>query len=287
MTEATPQSALSAQYGVPRPQELTPEVLAAIQEAGNNKCCEHNNWDNVRVIKKMMVLRCRSCQLQWRAKVEMVWGLLACEQFRATTLCEAAECPYLHIHPRKQSLEDRIKKHGDMVLAITKSGRITKAVLERIEKERKALAVEREQQGQPLDFDEVARQINELEQRLREQEANDAPKATPAPEPAHEQAGERCCPPEVAGAAEKQVRFEIGSAALEQLHAASEQIWWDGLRQRDAPPQQLLQQQPSPSARGIKLQRTNRPVMVAHAPPATDSCCSTPPPELLDDFEDF
>ncbi|KAJ9466655.1 hypothetical protein DIPPA_17647 [Diplonema papillatum] len=85
------------------------------------KCCTHNEWDNVRVLKGSMTLRCRICQKQWRAKTEIAWGVLRCPEFLAGGTCSSGDaCGKLHIHYRKQSLHDRVEKHGELVLYCTK-----------------------------------------------------------------------------------------------------------------------------------------------------------------------
>eukprot|EP01064_Diplonema_japonicum_P007806 TRINITY_DN15439_c0_g1_i1.p1 TRINITY_DN15439_c0_g1~~TRINITY_DN15439_c0_g1_i1.p1 ORF type:complete len:195 (+),score=45.79 TRINITY_DN15439_c0_g1_i1:27-587(+) len=82
------------------------------------RCCRHNNWDNVRVAKGLMTLRCRECQKQWRAAVDLVWGGLKCEAFGTDDGCEESEllCEKLHIHNRKLSLDDRVRQHGEDIL---------------------------------------------------------------------------------------------------------------------------------------------------------------------------
>eukprot|EP01059_Diplonema_ambulator_P005570 TRINITY_DN1532_c0_g1_i7.p1 TRINITY_DN1532_c0_g1~~TRINITY_DN1532_c0_g1_i7.p1 ORF type:complete len:201 (+),score=25.09 TRINITY_DN1532_c0_g1_i7:66-668(+) len=95
-------------------------------------CCEHNNWDNVRVSKKMMTLRCRVCQRQWRAPVDCVWNKLKCTEYTAEGTCSVA-CPKLHVNFRKQSLEARFKIHGVSVIDHVRVGRAQHDVRQKVE----------------------------------------------------------------------------------------------------------------------------------------------------------
>eukprot|EP00659_Diplonema_papillatum_P018035 gene18035-27778_t len=80
--------------------------------------CGHNSWDNVRVIKGQVTLRCRLCQIQWRAHVGAVWRKRKCQVFNTPEGCPAGvECPKLHLHPKKQSLRERVVCHGPDVLS--------------------------------------------------------------------------------------------------------------------------------------------------------------------------
>eukprot|EP01064_Diplonema_japonicum_P023263 TRINITY_DN336_c6_g1_i1.p1 TRINITY_DN336_c6_g1~~TRINITY_DN336_c6_g1_i1.p1 ORF type:complete len:473 (+),score=118.49 TRINITY_DN336_c6_g1_i1:87-1505(+) len=93
------------------------------QEAEQKKkdtspACAHNSWDNVRVIKGQVTLRCRVCQVQWRTHVDAVWRKRKCGYFNtAEGCCLASKCPKLHLHARKQSLSERVDLHGSTVLA--------------------------------------------------------------------------------------------------------------------------------------------------------------------------
>ena len=73
--------------------------------------CTHNSWDNVRVSKKRMTLRCRICQQQWRETVDRIWGDLKCDAFTATSNCPKGDnCELLHLHYRKLTLAERTKR---------------------------------------------------------------------------------------------------------------------------------------------------------------------------------
>eukprot|EP01059_Diplonema_ambulator_P012085 TRINITY_DN2222_c1_g1_i1.p1 TRINITY_DN2222_c1_g1~~TRINITY_DN2222_c1_g1_i1.p1 ORF type:complete len:181 (+),score=38.39 TRINITY_DN2222_c1_g1_i1:40-582(+) len=95
-------------------------------------CCEHNNWDNVRVSKRMMTLRCRVCQGQWRAPVEAVWSKLRCPAY-VRGCCNVDSCTLLHLNYRKQSLEARFKVHGESVIEHVRVGRAQEDVREKVE----------------------------------------------------------------------------------------------------------------------------------------------------------
>eukprot|EP01064_Diplonema_japonicum_P026743 TRINITY_DN3826_c0_g1_i1.p1 TRINITY_DN3826_c0_g1~~TRINITY_DN3826_c0_g1_i1.p1 ORF type:complete len:151 (+),score=8.87 TRINITY_DN3826_c0_g1_i1:51-455(+) len=83
------------------------------------RCCEHNLWDNVRVCKGRMTLRCRTCQKQWRVPVEMVWHGLRCASFDSGVCLTGDSCGKLHVFHRKVSLEERIKVHGPELIGQT------------------------------------------------------------------------------------------------------------------------------------------------------------------------
>ena len=89
-----------------------------VASRGKNAPCTHNSWDNVRVIKGQVTLRCRLCQLQWRTHVDAVWRKRKCGFFNTAQGCSLGEaCPKIHMHAKKQSLEERVERHGDGVLS--------------------------------------------------------------------------------------------------------------------------------------------------------------------------
>eukprot|EP01064_Diplonema_japonicum_P036237 TRINITY_DN807_c2_g1_i1.p1 TRINITY_DN807_c2_g1~~TRINITY_DN807_c2_g1_i1.p1 ORF type:complete len:175 (+),score=70.56 TRINITY_DN807_c2_g1_i1:70-525(+) len=87
-----------------------------VTEVMQQRCCKHNTWDNVRVFKRKMTLRCRVCQEKWRLPVEMVWEQLRCSSFDAGSCKKGKKCKQLHIYLRKVPLEKRVKVHGSGVL---------------------------------------------------------------------------------------------------------------------------------------------------------------------------
>eukprot|EP01060_Flectonema_neradi_P017158 TRINITY_DN2396_c1_g1_i1.p1 TRINITY_DN2396_c1_g1~~TRINITY_DN2396_c1_g1_i1.p1 ORF type:complete len:267 (+),score=31.27 TRINITY_DN2396_c1_g1_i1:67-867(+) len=64
--------------------------------------CSHNSWDNVRVLRKVVTLRCRVCHEQWRSLVGEVWRnkSLRCMKFGTKKGCDG-ECGRFHFHARK------------------------------------------------------------------------------------------------------------------------------------------------------------------------------------------
>ena len=66
--------------------------------------CNHNSWDNIRAKRGCMTLRCRDCQLKWKAEAAC---LRRCRTF-ANGNCKLVNCPKTHIHRFKQSVENRI-----------------------------------------------------------------------------------------------------------------------------------------------------------------------------------
>eukprot|EP01059_Diplonema_ambulator_P035777 TRINITY_DN8586_c1_g1_i1.p1 TRINITY_DN8586_c1_g1~~TRINITY_DN8586_c1_g1_i1.p1 ORF type:complete len:255 (+),score=42.38 TRINITY_DN8586_c1_g1_i1:50-814(+) len=95
-------------------------------------CCDHNDWDNVRVNKKVMTLRCRVCQKQFRLHVNEVWNNRKCDEFTTQGSCHE-HCPKLHINYRKQNLETRFKNHGASVLNHVRIGRAQADVQQKVD----------------------------------------------------------------------------------------------------------------------------------------------------------
>ncbi|KAJ9468815.1 hypothetical protein DIPPA_20476 [Diplonema papillatum] len=84
--------------------------------ARSERPCGHNAWDNVRAAKGKITLRCRKCQLQWRAPAELARHEARCEAF-ADGKCDLGDhCEKMHLHYRKQCLEERLSQHGKSVL---------------------------------------------------------------------------------------------------------------------------------------------------------------------------
>eukprot|EP01064_Diplonema_japonicum_P023241 TRINITY_DN33683_c0_g1_i1.p1 TRINITY_DN33683_c0_g1~~TRINITY_DN33683_c0_g1_i1.p1 ORF type:complete len:989 (+),score=202.71 TRINITY_DN33683_c0_g1_i1:151-3117(+) len=107
-TEEKPPPAPMSEEAIMKKMQSTPLVVAT------SRACEHNTWDNVRTKKGQVFLRCRLCDSQWRTPVE---SLDRCPLFNTPGGClKAADCPQLHLHSRKQSLQERIALHGSTVL---------------------------------------------------------------------------------------------------------------------------------------------------------------------------
>eukprot|EP01065_Artemidia_motanka_P052473 TRINITY_DN9490_c0_g1_i1.p1 TRINITY_DN9490_c0_g1~~TRINITY_DN9490_c0_g1_i1.p1 ORF type:complete len:1084 (+),score=329.34 TRINITY_DN9490_c0_g1_i1:60-3254(+) len=76
--------------------------------------CAHNSWDNVRMKKGQVFMRCRECEAQWRLPGDRIDR---CVDFISPGGCKLGPaCPLLHLHPRKQSLHERVAKHGSGLL---------------------------------------------------------------------------------------------------------------------------------------------------------------------------
>eukprot|EP01064_Diplonema_japonicum_P033879 TRINITY_DN67_c3_g1_i1.p1 TRINITY_DN67_c3_g1~~TRINITY_DN67_c3_g1_i1.p1 ORF type:complete len:270 (+),score=73.93 TRINITY_DN67_c3_g1_i1:69-812(+) len=108
------------------------------QGKASKPCCEHNSWDNVRVGKsnKLMTLRCRECQSQWRAPVDSVWDSLRCDLFNTEGSCPLGNaCTKIHLHSRKEGLKQRVDRFGTSMFKTNKATRPEVAqVLEQYEK---------------------------------------------------------------------------------------------------------------------------------------------------------
>ena len=70
--------------------------------------CSHNSWDNVRVLRKVVTLRCRSCHEQWRSLVGEVWRnkSLRCMKFGTRKGCDG-DCGRFHFHARKLRKDEK------------------------------------------------------------------------------------------------------------------------------------------------------------------------------------
>eukprot|EP01059_Diplonema_ambulator_P033864 TRINITY_DN7299_c0_g1_i2.p1 TRINITY_DN7299_c0_g1~~TRINITY_DN7299_c0_g1_i2.p1 ORF type:complete len:592 (+),score=97.26 TRINITY_DN7299_c0_g1_i2:31-1776(+) len=66
--------------------------------------CQHNDWDNMRVKKGLMALRCRECYMQFKMPTDMI---VKCFDFFHFTCCPAAGCPFLHIHKYKTKKKEQ------------------------------------------------------------------------------------------------------------------------------------------------------------------------------------
>eukprot|EP01059_Diplonema_ambulator_P030943 TRINITY_DN5516_c0_g2_i1.p1 TRINITY_DN5516_c0_g2~~TRINITY_DN5516_c0_g2_i1.p1 ORF type:complete len:229 (+),score=56.66 TRINITY_DN5516_c0_g2_i1:50-688(+) len=132
----------------------SPQALSTTSSEGRNQhreflpCCDHNNWDNVRVSKRVMTLRCRVCQNQWRAHVEEVWTKWKCAAYSWGT-CHPG-CKKLHINYRKQGLEARFNIHGEAVVEQVRVGRTQPELQEKVDR---LMLKAKEQKKEPEDRD--------------------------------------------------------------------------------------------------------------------------------------
>ena len=75
--------------------------------------CSHNSWENVRVRKGKMTVRCAACQGQWTHASDIVWRVMRCKEYSNRSGCWRGDsCSRLHFSRRKMLLTDRIKIHG-------------------------------------------------------------------------------------------------------------------------------------------------------------------------------
>eukprot|EP01059_Diplonema_ambulator_P001521 TRINITY_DN11293_c0_g1_i1.p2 TRINITY_DN11293_c0_g1~~TRINITY_DN11293_c0_g1_i1.p2 ORF type:complete len:175 (+),score=39.71 TRINITY_DN11293_c0_g1_i1:100-624(+) len=94
----------------------TPQAAQEGQPDKRVRPCGHNSWDNVRVLKGEMTLRCRACQKQWKVR-ENVWKGGKCQQFTKSGVCPKGDgCTRLHVFTKKQGLQERISIHGEQVV---------------------------------------------------------------------------------------------------------------------------------------------------------------------------
>ncbi len=67
--------------------------------------CQDNSWDNVRVVRGAITLRCRRCQRQLRGPMDKVWRQWRC---KVPNCSSDKRCGRFHIHHRKQTLVERV-----------------------------------------------------------------------------------------------------------------------------------------------------------------------------------
>eukprot|EP01059_Diplonema_ambulator_P003771 TRINITY_DN1347_c0_g1_i5.p1 TRINITY_DN1347_c0_g1~~TRINITY_DN1347_c0_g1_i5.p1 ORF type:complete len:172 (+),score=29.06 TRINITY_DN1347_c0_g1_i5:83-598(+) len=91
----------------------TPECPSSFKLCG----CKENGYDNVRVVRGQMTIRCRGCEHRVKAATKVVksWR---CQQFWLKGACPLGdECPKLHLYFRKRNLQQRIDVHGEEKLS--------------------------------------------------------------------------------------------------------------------------------------------------------------------------
>ncbi|KAJ9455691.1 hypothetical protein DIPPA_29252 [Diplonema papillatum] len=86
-------------------------VVVRQRRVSGSKPCRHNEWDNVRIKRGEIMLRCRVCQEQWRAPASRE----RCQNFQRAACADEA-CELLHVHAHKQSLWARVNQFGNNVL---------------------------------------------------------------------------------------------------------------------------------------------------------------------------
>eukprot|EP01062_Namystynia_karyoxenos_P001923 TRINITY_DN1066_c0_g1_i1.p1 TRINITY_DN1066_c0_g1~~TRINITY_DN1066_c0_g1_i1.p1 ORF type:complete len:781 (+),score=143.31 TRINITY_DN1066_c0_g1_i1:109-2451(+) len=119
----TQQEAIDATFAVPgmgtEGQKLSAELQQQLEqlvleksanpgfiEAMAGRPCRHNNWDNVRMVKGKIGLRCRSCGAHWKAEVTLI---AKCPAFFNGFCPNGVECVLPHIHRYKNKQKEEAK----------------------------------------------------------------------------------------------------------------------------------------------------------------------------------
>eukprot|EP00754_Rhynchopus_humris_P016388 Rhum_TRINITY_DN14511_c6_g1::Rhum_TRINITY_DN14511_c6_g1_i1::g.93750::m.93750 len=79
---------------------------SAFLQAMSLRPCNHNNWDNVRMLKGRIGLRCRACHAHWKADIAIV---IKCPAFFKGYCPHGALCPLPHIHRYKNREKEQEK----------------------------------------------------------------------------------------------------------------------------------------------------------------------------------
>eukprot|EP00756_Hemistasia_phaeocysticola_P022767 Hpha_TRINITY_DN15854_c1_g4::TRINITY_DN15854_c1_g4_i1::g.188033::m.188033 len=83
-------------------------------EPPSGQCpCTHNSWDDVRTRRHAKMLRCRVCQGKWRLPSTTV---PRCRAFFDGHCSMGERCQLLHVHKKKQGVQERLDKFGPLVL---------------------------------------------------------------------------------------------------------------------------------------------------------------------------
>eukprot|EP00756_Hemistasia_phaeocysticola_P007046 Hpha_TRINITY_DN14104_c0_g1::TRINITY_DN14104_c0_g1_i1::g.10566::m.10566 len=93
----------------PPPQATSDDASVADGEQPPTPPCKHNSWDNVRIKRGWLILRCRVCQLQWRLRP---LNAKRCPGFAPREgippgCPKGVNCELLHIHYVKHTKEQR------------------------------------------------------------------------------------------------------------------------------------------------------------------------------------
>ena len=89
--------------------EADPQLAAEIEAAEKQKPCTHNSWENVRVRRGRMCIRCRVCQRQWTCGSQLAWQAMRCRSFLTREGCHLGDsCTKLHFNRRKQQQHERL-----------------------------------------------------------------------------------------------------------------------------------------------------------------------------------
>ena len=77
--------------------------------------CGHNSWDNVRIKRGWLVLRCRLCHSQWRQRPTEI---TRCNAFSEGNCPNSTQCPNLHVHHIKHTKAQRDQAKNDVCFII-------------------------------------------------------------------------------------------------------------------------------------------------------------------------
>eukprot|EP00754_Rhynchopus_humris_P008212 Rhum_TRINITY_DN13689_c0_g1::Rhum_TRINITY_DN13689_c0_g1_i1::g.62977::m.62977 len=89
--------------------EADTQLAAEIEAAEKQKPCTHNSWENVRVRRGRMCIRCRVCQRQWTCGSQLAWQAMRCRSFLTREGCHLGDmCTKLHFNRRKQQKHERL-----------------------------------------------------------------------------------------------------------------------------------------------------------------------------------
>eukprot|EP01059_Diplonema_ambulator_P003773 TRINITY_DN1347_c0_g2_i1.p1 TRINITY_DN1347_c0_g2~~TRINITY_DN1347_c0_g2_i1.p1 ORF type:complete len:158 (+),score=13.68 TRINITY_DN1347_c0_g2_i1:154-627(+) len=83
--------------------------------------CKENGYDNVRVVRGQMTIRCRGCEHVVKAAVETMkrWK---CEEFQRSGQCPHEDaCQKLHVYHKKRNVSERVAIHGEICVSKTSS----------------------------------------------------------------------------------------------------------------------------------------------------------------------
>ena len=77
-----------------------------LAEAMQQLPCRHNMWENVRVRRGQMCIRCRLCQKRWKCASIIAWKLMRCRSFLSRKGCtKGSECAQLHFYKRRKAAQ--------------------------------------------------------------------------------------------------------------------------------------------------------------------------------------
>eukprot|EP01062_Namystynia_karyoxenos_P004404 TRINITY_DN11558_c0_g1_i2.p1 TRINITY_DN11558_c0_g1~~TRINITY_DN11558_c0_g1_i2.p1 ORF type:complete len:464 (+),score=149.75 TRINITY_DN11558_c0_g1_i2:49-1392(+) len=89
----------------PPPEGPAPPLTLGPGGVHMERPCRHNDWDNVRIKRGWIILRCRECHAQWRQRPSPEGR---CHAFNTAAGCPHGQsCALLHVNHYKQTLQER------------------------------------------------------------------------------------------------------------------------------------------------------------------------------------